>query len=130
MTDLSLYPIPVEISDVVGNYFPRVYAYIDQPQVLAHLVHTIVGLAEYYLDKRPSTPDDIKLVPIHFKWMSEYYTLDELERLFLSIQLCETVRRYAGEFTMLLQDIRDYQITYDREPTLTMAGTMDHILLG
>lgn len=130
MTDLTLYPIPVEVSDVIGNFFPRVYGYIDQPRVLEYLTYTIVGLAEYYLDTRSGTPDDIKLVPIHFKWMSDFYTLDELERLFLSIQLCETVRRYADEFNMILQDTLHYKLTCNREPRLSMAGTMDHILLG
>lgn len=128
--NINMHPIPIEVSDVIDCFFPRVYGYIDKDTILDYMGHTILGLATHYLtDQSELTCNDIKIVPTHFKWMGMYYTADEMERLYLSIQLCETVRRYSGEFRLMLESIDEYTTWHGKPPTIKMMSDVNHILI-
>lgn len=124
---INVYPLPIEITDIIGDFFPRVYGQIDKDRIMEYFPSTLVGLAEHYLLEDQITRDDVKLIPVHFKWMGLFYTLDEMERLFLSIQLCETVRRYRKEFMLILEEIEIHIQLTGVYPTLMMTDDHNHL---
>lgn len=126
---INVYPLPVEITDVIDSFFPSVYSQIDKCKVMEYMPSTLIGLAEHYLLGDRVSQSEIKLVPIHFKWMGLFYTLNEMDRLFLSIQLCETVRRYRGEFKLILEEMEVHNALEGNYPKLYMSDDYNHICI-